>query len=370
VNLPPFNPLVVFWLYLKRKGVVLLKWFLVVLLGVGVLGYGFLVSRHLALRVNLGRKISEPSRFYILALRKKYAGKKPSEVYSEAPPPSRVLCPTGEFLFYLRKYVEEGKGRNPSRLKKLEGFSRENFVRLLARRLIASRYKALEGMGDSGLPGTLSLFMEGFSRRWPVYSPRQSSGAFPCELLNPLPFEFFSLAALSLHVSLIRYVCLGEERQMDYMYDLYQGSRFFFRYLEVEGIRAERRALLGKWGLWRLLIPGERFERLALPLSRGVFLSQDERGRPCPYPYNLYQQYGVLSRYFLTALAFSRTAGRDGEGMGFLAGIMVRVKRSGNLVLVEFPLQGKSLLLVRNSPIQCDSSLSSLLEKVKVPTGR
>ncbi len=371
MRLPPFNPYEVLFLYLKRRGKVILKWSFL-LLGAGLfLTYGFFLYRQLSLRVNLKREIKEPSRFYILLLRKKY------EKYLSSPSaeegfvrPRQVFYPAGDFLFSLGKLLEKTQEEGETLNFRGKKLNVSQYLFILSKLLAFSRYKAMKGKGESSWPTILALFTQAYSRRWPVVSREKSRNPFPCSALEPRPFELLSLSIVFLHVSLVRFMCLGEKKQLDYIYDLYQGAKFFSRYLEAKGVEAERKAVLQRWGGWRLLLPWGRFYNLALPLSQGSFLERDEDGFPCPYPYNLYHQRRVLSLYFLTAQAFSRARGRGGEGMGISPGAIVRVKRSGKLLLVKFPLEGRSLLLVQGSPLQCDSSLSFLLQEVTAPALR
>ncbi len=354
------------------------------------MAYGYFLHRQLSLRAELKGEIKGPSKLHLLALRKKYSMYF-RVIFPDYKPlfsPRQVLSGSGQFLMAVRKKLGNGKGgllqrevlrglakvsypKKTVRTGKSGRISFDDYFEGLLDLLASARYRAIMGERDPSFPVILRFFLEAYLDPPEIYSLDMDKGSpFPCSSLDPLPFEAFSLSALSLHISTVRLVCLGERKQMDYIYDLYRATGFFFLFLKAEGIKAERRAVLERWGGWRILLPWGKFYSLALPLSRGIFSERDGKGNPCPYPYNLYEQRRALSRYYLTALAFSRTSEKRPEGISISLGSAVKVRREGKLVLVKFPLEGRSLLLIRDAPLQCDSSLSLLLQEVTAPAPR
>ncbi len=382
--LPSFNPYRLFLLIIRKNWQGIIKGVFLILLGSILLVYGFFLYNQLELRVNLSRPMAEPDLFELFSLKRKYERDFRAVLISwKSPPPERLLAETGEFLDFMRSKLGEGgkllqedilkklakvKYIKRSRTKKEKGFpvTSETYRNALVDLLASSRYRTILGKRDNSFPLTVRLFLEMYSRPYKFSSTRKICSPFPCCRLNPLPYQILSLSALALHNSLVRYLCMGERGQMEYISDLTRASLIFARRLEVEGVKVERREVARHWG-WRILLPWDRFKTLAAPLSMGTLPERDISGKPCPYPYDLSLQRRIISTYFLLAGAYyaSVTRGKVKKGAFSFQGMLAGMEASGPVVHFRMAGTGvKSLTLVRNSPLACDSVLSHLLEKI------
>ncbi len=382
--LPSFNPYRLFILIIRKNWQGIIKGVFLILLGSFLLIYGFFLYNQLELRVNLSRAMIEPDLFELFSLRKKYErGFRAVLISWKSPLPERLFEDTGEFLDFMRsklgkrgklvqedilkklvriKYTEKSRGKNRERTPLPSKTYRNALVDLLA----SSRYRAILGKEDNSFPLTVRLFLEAYSRPYKFSATRKICSPFPCCRLNPLPYQILSLSALALHTSLVRYLCMGEGGQMEYISDLTRASLIFARRLEVEGVKVERKEVAQHWG-WRILLPWDRFKTLAAPLSMGTLPERDITGEACPYPYNLSLQRRIISTYFLLAGAYytSITRGKVKRGVFSFQGMLAGMEASGTLVHFHMAGTGvRSLTLVRNSPLACDSVLSRLLEKI------
>ncbi len=380
--LPPFNPYKLLFLYLKKNRWKILRIIFLGLLGVGFLGYGVFLKNRWSRRADLAREIEEPDLLPLFSLKKKYSGKFRVRLISwRTPEAEKLLSETGEFLSLIgeklaksQDLLDEGVIKELAEVNysKKEGAKinlsmkdcRTGLVDLLA----TSRYKEILGKADNSFPLTLLFFFNAYTSSYRLEKKGKGEcSRFPCCGLNPMPFELLSLSALALHISLVRYICLGEEKQIDYLYDLTKGSLIFHRRLQVQGVKFEREKILRRWRWWEIFLPGGEPENLLLPLSRGIFPEYDVKGEPCPYPYNISHQREIIPLYFLIARAFW-ASGKGRTAIASFEGKTVQVEVSKNLVLVRIFGNGmQTYTLLRKNPLACDIALSPLLLKVKAP---
>jgi len=382
--LPSFNPYRLFVLIIRKNWRGVIKWIFLVLLGVILLIYGFFLYDQMELRVNLSRTVTGPDLFDLLYLRKKYERDFRAVLISwKSPPPERLLTETGEFLDFMRSKLGEGeelvqedilkklvkvKYMERRRTKKEKGFpiTSRTYRNALVDLLASSRYRTILGKRDNSFPLAVRLFLEMYTRPYKFSATKKDCSPFLCCSLNPLPYQILSLSALALHNSLVRYVCMGERGQMEYISDLTRASLIFARRLEVEGVKVGRKEVARHWG-WRILLPWDRFRVLAAPLSMGSLPERGISGKACPYPYNLSLQRRIISTYFLLAGAYytSITRGKVKRGVFNFQGMLAGVEASGRVLHFRMAGTGiKSLTLIMDSPLACDAVLSRLLEKI------